>query len=300
MRLAVLSDIHANLPALEAVLTDIEGRGVDGFILAGDYFGCPYPLETMRLLRSLDAWMIRGNSDMGPLRYQVGDAPSAWYTHRQFAILRWTYRHLDAETLDFLRSLPEQCVVEIPGTAAIRVVHGSPRDPAESIFPRRRPDTLEVALAQIEEPVLVCGHTHRPWTVQQGNRLALNPGAVCGPLDGYVGAQYALLTWTGALWEAELYRVSYDVPVVQAAFEESGVLEEVGAFARTLVRCLGTGRNVTEDFLAYARWLAAEAGVEAAKVIPDAIWEEADATYDWVAAARGELAYIDADTYAPR
>jgi hypothetical protein len=115
-------------------------------------------------------------------------------------------------------------------------------------------------------------------------------------LDGYVGAQYALLTWTGLCWDAELCRVSYDVALVQDAFYESGLLEEVGAFARTLVCCLGTGRNVTQDFLSYARRLAAEVGMEAARVIPDEIWERADATYDWIAASRGELAHIDTYT----
>ena len=71
-RLAILSDTHGNLPALEAVLADIEGQGVDDIIVAGDLVGGPNPVETIRLLRDLDSCMIRGNSDTGFVRHALG------------------------------------------------------------------------------------------------------------------------------------------------------------------------------------------------------------------------------------
>jgi predicted phosphodiesterase len=181
MRLAVLADVHGNLPALEAVLADVQQRDVDGIIVAGDLTAGPQPVETTRLLRSLEAWMIRGNTDSNLLRYDAGDAPDAWRVSKQWAVMRWSHSHLDGETLNFIASLPEQRAIALDDAAPIRVVHGSPRNPSESLFPDRDPvklslfrqagllppdrdpAKLNLAFAQISEPVLVCGHTHIPW-----------------------------------------------------------------------------------------------------------------------------------------
>ena len=102
MRLAVMSDVHGNLPALEAVLSDLKQYEKDSIIFAGDLVGGPHTVETTRLLRSLGSSMIRGNSDSGLLRYDAGEMPAYRYTHRQFALSRWIHRHIDRETLDFI------------------------------------------------------------------------------------------------------------------------------------------------------------------------------------------------------
>jgi putative phosphoesterase len=276
-----MSDVHGNLPALEAVLTDLNQYEVDGIIVAGDLAGGPQTVEVIRLLRSFGSLMIRGNSDRDLVRYDAGEMPAHCRTCRQFAQLRWIHRHVDRETLDFIKSLPEQRVVEMAGTAALRVVHGSPRDPLERIFPHRDPSTLDLALAQTSEPVLVCGHTHVPWKVERDGKLALNPGAVCRPLNGEVGAQYALLTWRGARWQVRHLTIPYDLEKTRAAYRESGLLEQGGAWARAVLLDIETGRNAFKDFFSYAYRLAAEAGFQDCDVVPDDIWEHATATFDW-------------------
>ena len=290
MRLAVLSDIHGNLPALEAVLRDLERRDIDGIIVAGDFIGGPQPVETIRLLRARRTWMIRGNSDDNLLRLGNGLAPQAWHSSRQYALLRWARRHIDEDTFGLLQSLPQQRVVQVPARAAIRVVHGSPRDPYESIFPEREPATLDAALAQVDEPVFVCGHTHIPWKVDLPGRLALNPGAVCGPLNGKTGAQYALLTWQDGHWQADHRVVEYDLEQIRAAFRESGLLEHGGALARSFLRSIETGKNVADWFLSYAFDLAAKAGYRGHRVVPDEIWEQAATTFDWGATSAPDAA----------
>jgi putative phosphoesterase len=288
MRLAVLADIHGNLPALAAVLEDIRHYEPDGILVAGDLvLGGPQPNEAVRWLRSARAWIIRGNSDNDLIRYATGDAPQAWHTHLQFGLLRWTHRTVDRDTLAFLQGLPEQCVVEVPGTDPIRVVHGSPSAPSASIVPDTEPATLERALAQAREPVLVCGHTHIPWQVERDGRLALNPGAVSSPLNGTVGAQYALLTWQGDRWQAEHHAVGYDLERLRAALRESGALEAGGALMRAFLLGMETGRNIGKDFLTHAYGLAAEAGFEGCDAVPDEIWERAAATFDWEEASHG-------------
>jgi putative phosphoesterase len=288
MRLAVLADIHGNLPALEAVLEDMRRYEPDGILVAGDLvLGGPQPNEAVRRLRSASRWIIRGNGDSSLIRYAAGDAPPAWHTHLQFGILRWTHRTVDQDTLAFLKALPEQCVVEATGTALIRVVHGSPGHPSASIFPDRDPAALDLALAQVREPVLVCGHTHIPWQVEQNGRLALNPGAVSGPLDGTVGAQYALLTWQGDRWQARHRAVGYDLERLRAAMRETGSLEEGGALMRAFLLGMETGRNIGKDFLTHAYGLAARAGFAGCDAVPDEVWERAAATFDWEEASHG-------------
>jgi putative phosphoesterase len=281
MRLGVISDIHGNLPALEAVLADLQRHEVDGIIVAGDYTGGPQSVETIHLLRSLKSWMIRGNWDTRLVQLVAGKAPASRYTSRQFALGRWAYRHIDQDTFDFIRSLPEQRIVEIEGTTSIRVVHGSPRNPSESIFPDCDPATLELALTRTNESVLVCGHTHVPWQVKWDGKLALNPGAVGGPLNGEVGSQYALLTWCNDHWQGEHYTVPYDLEHIRTAFRKSGLLEEGEALAQAFLLSIETGQNVAEDFLSYAYTLADEAGIKDCEVVPDDIWEHATTTFDW-------------------
>lgn len=282
MRLAVLSDIHGNLQALEAVLDDVECDHVDGFIVAGDLaIGGPQPVEAIQRLRSLPAWIIRGNSEGYLQRYHQRTAPAEWYTCQQWAPTRWNYHQMDRETIEYLLSLPEQHVIPVDGSTAIRVVHGTPDNPAKLLFPDKNPQDLHDALAQIVEPVMVCGHTHVPWTKKQGAQLAVNPGAVSFPLNGHVGAQYALLTWRAQQWEVEHRAISYDMNDLRATFEQTGFLTEVGALARATLLTLETGRDVFLAFLLYAYELAKQAGYKDCKVVPDNIWERAVQNFDW-------------------
>jgi len=307
MRLAVLADVHGNLPALEAVLADVQRHSVDGIIVAGDLVGGgPQSIEVIRRLRSLRTWMIRGNSENYFLDYDSGKSPDGWYTSYQWAVMRWSYHSLDRETLDFIASLPKQRVVALDGTAPIQVVHGSLESPSGRLFPDRDPAKLrwfreagllppdrdpvklELALGGIEEPVLVCGHTHIPWRQEQDGRLALNPGAVCNPLNGDTRAQYALLTWQDNRWHVEHRAVPYDLDRIRAAFRESGLLAEGGAFARACLLGIETGQNVAGHFVSHVYGLAAEAGFEDCDVVPDAVWDYAVATFDWGGAAGSE------------
>jgi len=287
MLLAVLSDVHANLPALEAVLADAWAYHPDGYVVAGDLTGGPRPNETIARLRTLDAWLIRGNSDNNLLRLGRGEAPPEWYTCRQWALARWSLKQLGEHTYAYLAALPEERVIALPGASPLRVVHGSPGAPADGLDPANERAELDHVMAACVEPVLICGHTHEAWYIEaQGQALAsptlvLNPGAVCGPLDGTIGAEYALLEWRDQRWHAHLRQVPYDIGRVRTAFEESGLLAEGGALARAFLRSIETGRNIAEDFLAHAYGLTARAGLPDARWVPDALWDEAAATFAW-------------------
>lgn len=235
--------------------------------------------------------MISGNSDTTLLRYRNGKAPKEWNDNHQFALLRLANKNIDEITIKYLQSLPDQCSIQISDKDAIRVVHGSPRDQYESIFPKLEPETLEIALAQTEEPVFICGHTHIPWKVERDGILAFNPGAVCGPLNGQICAQYAILNWDKDHWQVEHRTVDYDLDLIRAAFHNSGLLHEGGTLARCFLQSIETGQNITERFLNHAYRMAEQAGFGEMNVIPDDVWVQADETFDWECSAQPRTTY---------
>lgn len=304
MRVAVLADVHGNLPALEAVLEDIAPLHVEGIWTLGDLTSGTGQNQVIRLLRSLDACMIRGNNENYLLDCESGHA-SAQLASRQWAVMRWAYQNIERELLNFIADLPEQCTISIPGMTPVRLVHGSPRHTREWLFPDRdqermqrfkeagffadgsQPGCLKEALDFIEESVLACGHTHIPWVQQEGSRMAFNPGAAGSAIDGDIRAQYALLTWQENRWQVELKAVPYDLEQVWRDFTCSGLLEEGGAAARAIWLGVTTGQNVLYALVVHAFQAAAQAGLRGIHVVPDDIWERAVDTFDWDLAASG-------------
>jgi putative phosphoesterase len=281
MRLAVIADIHGSLPSLAAVLSEIHALSVDGLLVAGDMTCGPNSAEVLQILQAEDARMVLGNNENYLLRFDLGQAPDWWHTSHQWAFTRWVYQNMDRASLDLLHALPEQRVIDLPGTAPIRMFHGSLQDSAEHLYPGLHPEPLQVAFAMATEPVLACGHTHIPWQERQDGRLAFNPGAVFFPCNGDLGAQYAVLTWKAAGWEVEHHSVAYDRSLVRRAYTDSGLLQEGGAFARGVLLAVETGKDMAMDFLAYANQKAAEAGYPDCEYVPDDIWEAAMESFDW-------------------
>ncbi|MCI0474940.1 MAG: metallophosphatase family protein [Anaerolineales bacterium] len=304
MRFAILADIHANLPALEAVLADARKNRADAFIVAGDQItGGPHPNETMDALRSLEnCWMIRGNTDDYLLQFAEGTASAAQRASRQWATARWSADHFDKEHLKFVAALPEQRVVECDGAMPIRVVHGTPLSSTDHLMPEYDAAIVEVfvraltlrrdhvpfdhAIADVSEAVLICGHSHIAWNSERNGRLVINPGSVGAPINGDVRAQYALLTWRAARWQVEQRFVEYDIARTRAAYRESSLLDEGGGMARAFLLDAEVGRNVSGKLVRYAFRLAADAGFPDCEVVPDAIWDRAVTTFDWDAASK--------------
>jgi predicted phosphodiesterase len=197
--LALLYDIHGNLPALEAVLDDLSGRDVDRYLLGGDMapFGA-WPAETVARLRALDdAVWIRGNTERWLVERLPDDEPMA-------AAVQACRDDLGDELADELGALPENARID----AATMAWHGSPVSDMRSFMPEPAEDEAEL-LEGVTDGRLVFGHTHlqfqRP-AMREGIEL-LNPGSVGIPLDGDHRAAYGLLAPDGSV---ELHRVEYD------------------------------------------------------------------------------------------
>jgi predicted phosphodiesterase len=223
--LAVLYDIHGNLPALDAVLEETQLAGADRYLLGGDYalFGA-WPAETVARLRELDATWIRGNVDRWVDDPGQDDLPD----EVRGAIGRCR-ELLDAETVAELGALPAERV-----EGGVRYCHASPLSDLRSFQPEADPEDEEL-LAGSEEARVVFGHTHLQFTRMGGVGTELvNPGSVGIPLDGDHRAAFALAHPDGRI---ELRRVEYDF---QASAD--AVREVLGEFGETAARRIEQAR----------------------------------------------------------
>jgi putative phosphoesterase len=179
LRVAALYDIHGNLPALEAVLAEVERERADAIVVGGDIAsGPPQPREVVELVRSLpNAHCIRGNADR--LRDpQYGDDEG----------LAWLLERLDDDQVEWLVTLPFSAVLD-----DTLYVHATPLDDETVITELTSDERLAELLAGVEQPRVVAGHTHMQLERRVGETLFVNAGSVGWPYEGRPGAYWAIL-----------------------------------------------------------------------------------------------------------
>lgn len=234
MRLAVISDIHGNLPALEAVLEDIAAQGAEAVYHLGDLVGYnPFPEEVVARVRELGLAGVVGNYDLA-VAADVPDPVSEFLnpaiTEMGRAIYHWTRERVGEETKAYLRSLPRRLCLEINGRRLL-LTHGSPRHVREYLRPRLTDAELALVLGEINEEVLLVGHTHIPLVRQVAGKWLFNPGSVGFPKDGDPRASYALLTVEEEV-RVEIRRVVYDVERTAKALVAAGLPGQAAADLR--------------------------------------------------------------------
>ena len=215
MKVLVVSDVHSNLAALEAVLDD---AGLwDAAVCAGDVVGYgPYPQECIDKLIFKGFRCVSGNHDNA-----VATVETDWFNDDAQEAIRVNRSQLSAASIRWLGSLPHGMRLELNGLR-MAVYHGSPTQPLTSyIFPDAAETHAERFLALTGADILVLGHTHVPYRVERRGRLMLNPGSVGQPRDGNPQASYLLL-WTNPL-RTEHRRVEYNIDSTAEAIEAAGL-----------------------------------------------------------------------------
>jgi len=193
MRVAVLADIHGNLPALEAVLEDLRGEKVDRVVIGGDVFPGPMALETFAHLQKLEraTEFIFGNCEVAVLATLEGRDPGHMPESAKQS-MRWCAAQLGANDERVLRGWPRTITLHIETLGEVLFCHGTPRNENE-IFTRLTPeDVVLPAFAEVEEKLVVCGHTHMQFERMIGNIRVINAGSVGMPF-GRTGAGWLLL-----------------------------------------------------------------------------------------------------------
>ncbi len=202
-RLAIISDIHSNIEALEAVLKDIENKDMKRIVCAGDIVG--YGADPNSVCeRMKDITSIAGNHDVNLDFHRIG-----WFNLPAQLALRWTAGHINSMHKAWLFSLP-QTITQTVAKRKIVIVHGSPTDPLyEYVLPNTPKEQLRKWLNQLGADILITGHTHIPFVRKVFKKLFINAGSVGQPRDGNPKACWVELDVKSL--SATLHRVSYNI-----------------------------------------------------------------------------------------
>ena len=228
-RAAVITDVHANLPALRAALARIDELGIEDVLCGGDLVGYgPHPNEVCDLIRERGIPTIHGNYDHAIAR-DLDDCGCAYVTPHDRELgqrsVEWTLAHTDRRSKDWMRELPFDLRFAV-GDTAVHLVHGSPRKVNEYLFEDKPARLYERLAAAEDNDVLIFGHTHKPWVHEYGGVLFVNCGSVGKPKDGDPRAAFAILRATPTGIDVTIERVPYDVQAVAREVAAAGLPTE--------------------------------------------------------------------------
>lgn len=217
MKIAALYDIHGNLPALEAVLSEIDREGVDVIVVGGDIVPGPMSRDVLETLQSLGdrvSW-IRGNCEGDVVEAFDGGTFSHIKSKEVREAILWTAGKMERSQRDFMAGLPEKISLHVEGVGEVLFCHGSPRSDMEILTMATPEERLREALTGVKENVVVCGHTHVQFDrVCEGKRV-VNAGSVGMPY-GDPGAYWLLL---GP--DVSLRKTNYDLEGAAALVRKS-------------------------------------------------------------------------------
>lgn len=240
MKLAVLSDIHGNYPALLNVIEHVETWRPDMVVVAGDTVNRgPRSVDCLNLIlaRAREAgWLtIIGNHEEYVIAQSKPDCPAHGPKADIQRASRWTYEQLNRD-ISALEAMPFARDLSGPDDSDVRITHGSMLGTRDGVYPRTTDDELAPKLGQPLPAVFCVGHTHQPLTRTLDGALVINAGSVGLPFDGDWRSSYAQVTWQDGRWHARIVRLEYDRQQAERDFYETGFLDEGGPLARVMLR----------------------------------------------------------------
>ena len=232
-RIAVLSDVHGNRPALEAVRESVRLSAADVVAVAGDHvFNGPDPVGTVDLLREMEAagaLVIAGNTDVAVADFDWAAAfpwfPDGPPDHFR-AAAEWAHDQLGPERLDWLRRLPAERRIQVDGTLLL-VCHASPGSQTAGLDADLDATATLERISRTDARVICCGHTHVPEIRDMGWRIVVNDGSAGYAFDGDPRASWAMIDVVGMDVFPEIKRVEYDVLAAADAVAERGLPGDV-------------------------------------------------------------------------
>ena len=236
IKIAVISDVHANLHALERVIEEAEKRGIDIFVNAGDSIGFgPYPNEVIELLCEKNTLSVVGNYDLEVIEGEFKDKDVKNHA------LKLTRRELSNSCKEYLQSLPRELRFEVAGKKLL-VTHGSPASIDEHIYHDTPVESLETLSEAAKADVIIVGHSHEQLWRQVNGASFVNPGSVGRPGDGNPRAAFAVLQFDP--FKVEMIRLDYDVKGAADSLRKKSFPE---SFAQMLLQGVPLGTIIEKD-----------------------------------------------------
>jgi predicted phosphodiesterase len=285
MRLAILADIHGNLPALEAVIEELERLQPDFVVLDGDLINAvPFSGPVIDRVRQQDWVVVRGNHEFYYLDYGTERAIPGSEDPERWGQLHWLIERITPEQGAYLAVLPDERTIYLPGTQALRVAHGVPGQNRVGFYPQQSDDKIVAAIKDVPQHTLISAHTHvqidrhvyrtpdldadllvdphvdghhgQPGCEENQHWHVVNPGSVGLPLNGDPRAQFALLdsvpdTVEPGGWRATHYRIDYDRRPALEAYETTGMMAAGGIISRLFYWELVTAEP---EIILFYRW----------------------------------------------
>lgn len=224
MKVALTSDIHGNLPALEAVLSHAGEMKIKHVWNLGDFTGFgANPDEVVQLLKKVKAVSIIGNYDQKVLKvpqkseeWKEKKVPEKWFS------FHWAYEHLSKKSQKYLEKLPENKKISVKDWK-ILFTHGSPDSIDEALNDETPQERLRDLARKGHADIILCGHSHQPFMRFAGGAIFINPGSVGRPFDGDPRASYAVLTIKKHKVEVDFFRLDYDIERAAQTQNEAGL-----------------------------------------------------------------------------
>lgn len=240
MKIAIISDIHGNLPAFQTVLPDLDDWQPDHVLVAGDIVNRgPTPVPCLEIVQErveTDGWrLVRGNHEDYVLRHIRPDVPRSGPEYEFLRASRWTYNQLNGH-MAYLEAMPFQQTITGPDGREVRAVHASMLANNIGIYTGTSEDELREMVAPAPA-VLAVGHTHQPLIRRIDETLVINAGSIGMPFDGDRRASYARLEWDSATndWQAQIIRLHFDYAAAEKDYYQTDYLEGSGPLAHLML-----------------------------------------------------------------
>jgi len=301
MKYAIISDIHGNLPAFEAVLADAREQGVDKFLLLGDYASSfPWGNDVIETIRNLpNAVVIKGNGEdyLINFRNKQNDL-----TLKQFAPVSWGYKSLSPQNLEYVMNLPPTMkvgdiylyhslhvfyrtpIVEFFLSNAYREMMNASQFTHVEYIPRAtaailaRPDAV-ADMEALPPGIHLFGHDHLQFHMEYEGRVFINPGSCGEPLDWNTAAPYTILEYKNGVHSIEERRVEYDLQATAQKLRESEYTAIAPVWSRVMELELFTGKDYFMPFVLHLGETGKAMGEEGHPV-SDAVFDAACETWD--------------------
>ncbi len=253
LRIAVLADIHGNLPAFESALAHVAQQKVDQIILAGDIVnGSPDSKACWTLALSLGCPILRGNHERYVAHFGTTKASPLW-AMEQFAPLQWTVEQLSEQDRQCMEQLPLN--LRLPEAPNLLIVHATERDDHDSIASHTPEQVLHGMFPTAPEQYIIRAHNHSGQVRIWEKGLIVTGGSVGLSLDGNPTAQYLLLDQEKNGWKIQHQSVPYPLDAAISRFHDTGYLSSVGPMGHLFFREVMTASHQIVPFLRlYSQW----------------------------------------------